>query len=621
MVVSEGTFHFVNFLRLMSQSWSILTHPKQLLLLLTAGTAGIVLASAMVAKKGKKGSPKSEVSSATSKKSNEQKTVEVCEKTSENSNPVSNLCEIKCDQIVNEPIEKPFETPVDIPIEKPVEISVEIRTEIPVEIPAEVQVEVPAEKPFEKLVEIPADKPVKINETKCEKEEHEQSWTEIMDEEKPPACDVNENKTSNIADALNDLTLNEPASQPTTDTVTVRRGSGMGSPDESETVLLSETDKTIRVTSPSGSSEDSLKHHKIRTDSGCSYGTSDDAHGVKKSKMTTSDSGNGSTEADDGNVYTYHFSIPRVLCGKFIGVRGCVIKELKAATNCNLIVNNRPHQNSNSRIDKNSDHNESQTCFIEGTRSCIERCLVLIREKFPLEQYPDLTLDQVNRPNPNDNNSRSPEPGTYLPLTAGQLTNVYVSAIMSGGHICIQQPEHPTFEALARLELCMFQVYEQLQDRSPNVNKEIIDAGLICVAKFENQYFRLQIVSYDDTEECCEVKFLDYGGYGTFYVTDLKQIRTDFLTLPFQAVECYLSNVIPPNGSEWPFESAIHLEQLTNNQANSCRVIGMAEDLVPIVQLYTTTFNYDTNAHETRLVNKELVERGGALWVEHSVTA
>ena len=27
----------------------------------------------------------------------------------------------------------------------------------------------------------------------------------------------------------------------------------------------------------------------------------------------------------------------------------------------------------------------------------------------------------------------------------------------------------------------------------------------------------------------------------------------------------------------------------------------MAEDLVPIVQLYTTTFNYDTNAHETRL--------------------
>ena len=27
----------------------------------------------------------------------------------------------------------------------------------------------------------------------------------------------------------------------------------------------------------------------------------------------------------------------------------------------------------------------------------------------------------------------------------------------------------------------------------------------------------------------------------------------------------------------------------------------MAEDLVPIVQLYTTTFNYDTNEHETRL--------------------
>ena len=77
-------------------------------------------------------------------------------------------------------------------------------------------------------------------------------------------------------------------------------------------------------------------------------------------------------------------------------------------------------------------------------------------------------------------------------------------------------------------------------------------------------------------------------------------------------------------------------------------MIGTAEDLVPIgkfqtlfcsilleirfltfklkcifltVQLYTTTFNNDTGDLQTLLVNKELVERGGALWVEHSVIA
>ena len=73
--------------RLMSNSWSILTHPRRLLLLLTTGAAGIVVYSVM--KHKKKQSPKPEMSSApknnvTSKPNEEeieQKTVEVCETT------------------------------------------------------------------------------------------------------------------------------------------------------------------------------------------------------------------------------------------------------------------------------------------------------------------------------------------------------------------------------------------------------------------------------------------------------------------------------------------------------------------------------------------------------------
>ena len=73
--------------RLMSNSWSILTHPRRLLLLLTTGAAGIVVYSVM--KHKKKQSPKPEMSSApknnVSSKPNEeeieQKTVEVCETT------------------------------------------------------------------------------------------------------------------------------------------------------------------------------------------------------------------------------------------------------------------------------------------------------------------------------------------------------------------------------------------------------------------------------------------------------------------------------------------------------------------------------------------------------------
>ena len=93
---------------------------------------------------------------------------------------------------------------------------------------------------------------------------------------------------------------------------------------------------------------------------------------------------------------------------------------------------------------------------------------MLIREKFPLEHYPELTLDQTNSPDPNDALSANKiEPGTFLQMETGNVSNVYVSAIVSGGQIYIQRPENPTFEALHRLECCMSQVYETLQSRVP----------------------------------------------------------------------------------------------------------------------------------------------------------
>ena len=68
------------------------------------------------------------------------------------------------------------------------------------------------------------------------------------------------------------------------------------------------------------------------------------------------------------------------------------------------------------------------------------------------------------------------------------------------------------------------------------MHREVIDVGLVCVAKVDDRYYRLQITAFEASEDSCEVKFLDYGGYGTFYVSDLKQIRSDFLTLPFQVL-------------------------------------------------------------------------------------
>lgn len=52
------------------------------------------------------------------------------------------------------------------------------------------------------------------------------------------------------------------------------------------------------------------------------------------------------------------------------------------------------------------------------------------------------------------------------------------------------------------------------------------------------------MASHDGCDEC-DIKYVDYGGYSRVSSAMLKQIRSDFMTLPFEAVECYLANITP----------------------------------------------------------------------------
>jgi len=396
---------------------------------------------------------------------------------------------------------------------------------------------------------------------------------------------------------------------------TIKGGTSSASANSEEGELCELLDG-VRVTSPS-SSEDSILR-KNRNDSGCSY-EAENPNSVNKKiggSGHSTDSGHGSTDIEEGMIFAYHFMIPSHLCGILIGAKGVNVKQLRAATKCeiSLMTSNYEGRTKTKKYDT-----EPQICILQGTRSGIERCLELIQEKLPLHEHPDLSLKQINEPtSESDLLHNQIKEGLLVTLPAGQLANAIMTAIVSTAHFFIQLPDSQTFHHLARLEECMFYVYERMQERVPKVPRDTIDVGLVCVSKLEDKYYRIQVVSYDISNDRCEVKFLDYGGYDNIDVSELWQIRQDFLNLPFQAVECYLSNVIPPPASDdWPFESIVHLEELTRGKNLSCREIGMSEDSIPIVQLYITYTDENSGELETRLVNKELVDRG-AQWVEHS---
>ena len=44
----------------------------------------------------------------------------------------------------------------------------------------------------------------------------------------------------------------------------------------------------------------------------------------------------------------------------------------------------------------------------------------------------------------------------------------------------------------------------------------------------------VQVLGYDEVDDVCDIKYLDYGGYDIVSTDQLRQIRSDFQFLPFQ---------------------------------------------------------------------------------------
>lgn len=159
-----------------------------------------------------------------------------------------------------------------------------------------------------------------------------------------------------------------------------------------------------------------------------------------------------------------------------------------------------------------------------------------------------------------------------------------ISAVVAPNHIFLQQITHPTYPSLARLDHCMAQCYNEFV--TPGLPRPI-RPSMVCAAPSMDGWYRAkvvavyppsplvavdengenrevtEVVSADNTatgadpgleipesEEDFEVDicFVDYGGYSRVSASSLRQIRADFMTLPFQAIECLLANVAPTSG-------------------------------------------------------------------------
>ncbi|KAH7731394.1 Protein C56G2.1 a [Aphelenchoides avenae] len=302
---------------------------------------------------------------------------------------------------------------------------------------------------------------------------------------------------------------------------------------------------------------------------------------------------------------TYEFEIPNTLVGLIIGVKGKTIRELCTRADVKMLI--RPHHTP----EKFDTH---QICTVQGKRENVNKCLHMIRLRFPPNRFPDLNLKPVLPPpvaTAVATNYRA-EPA-ILSLPVGVPCEVYISAPVDAGHFFVQLPTHPSFSHLQRLDYYMLNVYSQVTG-APELPKPC-NPGVLCAAPAYNGWFRAITLLYDESQDEMLVRFVDYGGFARIPRADLRQIRTDFMTLPFQAIECYLAHVQPVDGtSHWSDEANELFQSLCMSKIIQAEIVGHNKhDNVAYVELYVL----DDDKNVVR-VDQSLLEKGLAKPIDPS---
>lgn len=315
--------------------------------------------------------------------------------------------------------------------------------------------------------------------------------------------------------------------------------------------------------------------------------------------MHSGDSGKGSSppQSECAPVTSYEFLLPVYLVSKLLGRKASFVQLIKAKTGVNVLIK------------RNIDTHKTKICSLEGTQAEIDNALALIRRKFPEKRFSALTLKRVHV-GQIENVVRLPLIDTtcfHLQLVEGINNDVAISSIVNGGHVFLQQPLHPSFPSLNTMQQCMNQSYNTID--TPQLPE--ITENAICVALVQENWYRVQVVSHNAESNSCLVKYLDYGGYASVSVINLRQIRTDFMGVPFQSIECVLSNVKPIDESGWTKEASEVLYSLTKGLILQAQVAGYTSDGLPEIYLFASLAR-----DNVIFINQELAARQLAVWEE-----
>lgn len=366
-----------------------------------------------------------------------------------------------------------------------------------------------------------------------------------------------------------------------------------------DSTSVSSVNSSISSNTKNGSSKSSKRNNNTLKNS-----LPNDSNKFKSiNKLDDQDEYDNQSDVED--LVVYEFNFPRKLCGKLIGKNGVHVDYIRSKTQTQIAVRN------DNKI------NDLQVVCVSGRISDVDKALDIIGHRFPSKLYPQISFKPISKPivyrRFNKDKSNTPEVASKILVTSTNFVEfsdpaksgtdepmaVQITAIVNAGHVFVQLPKNSTYEELQQLDKNMLAAYDSMTELVPNMN-EPIEYGTICAAPTSYGWHRAMITNYrsyeevklqvPDYNELCglaTVKFLDYGGYLNIPVNQLRQLRSDFMLLPFQGIECFLDGCWSTNQSLIE-EGKIFLSQQIKDSLTEALVTGYSEDGIPFIKLYIT---------------------------------
>ena len=167
----------------------------------------------------------------------------------------------------------------------------------------------------------------------------------------------------------------------------------------------------------------------------------------------------------------------------------------------------------------------------------------------------------------------------YLTLEVGQRHQVFITYVESPSIVWCQRSQYTTE---------LDHVMSGLSEKGPGMAPMTHPAGdeACCVLYHVDQtWCRGSIQSVDVTSNTAEVLFVDFGNTEHIDLSDLRQLDSEFFSLPAQAISFSMCEISPPTGEEWSAEAIAMFQDLTLEKELVCDVVGLDQDGYPSAKL------------------------------------